>query len=389
MTAHSVVGRVSSFPVLARLPRLPHLALRVLAGLLIVGFVSTWFHLAVPSVTGPHSVGRAEFVWSDATRLEPGTADPGDFRSVPVQVWYPAQPGTGSSAAYIHNLDEIASGLVSSGELGWVEVRALQYVRDQALSDAELVSSAQKFPLIILSPGNATNVAFYASVAEDLASHGYIVVGVDHPFQVAAVHLPSGELALYEERPDGEKFTERVADIRYVFDRLALDPPSLLAGRVDTENVAVIGHSNGGIAAAESCGADPRFVACVNVDGQNAGGPFGHTMQADAPAQAFLFLTKETEVHPEIARRFEASDEAIRVVVPWAEHADFTDGGRFVPSLTPVPRAVDNVMETTRGVLLAFLDRWLRNGEEGFEGLPAAADIFINIYPLEDNPPIP
>ena len=103
------------------------------------------------------------------------------------------------------------------------------------------------------------------------------------------------------------RIDERVADIGFVLDRLATDAAGFAAldARLDLDRVAVIGHSNGGLAAVQICD-DPRVSACANIDGQNAAGPFGTGADPAAPANPFLFLTKETELHPVLAEAFES-----------------------------------------------------------------------------------
>ena len=74
------------------------------------------------------------------------------------------------SCGSVDGLDSVAEGLTQSGSLSGIEVAALRLVRTAAL-DAAI--AAGRHPVIVLSPGNQTNDAFYASLAEELASHGY------------------------------------------------------------------------------------------------------------------------------------------------------------------------------------------------------------------------
>jgi alpha-beta hydrolase superfamily lysophospholipase len=256
----------------------------------------------------------------------------------------------------------------------------------------------------VLSPGNATNVAFYATIAEELASHGYVVAGVDHPYQVAAVVLPDGTVASYDAVPDqlpvserqaavAAKIEERVADIRFVLDQLAslARDGSLLEGRLDLDQVGIMGHSNGGLAAVEACREDVRLRACLNVDGQQAGGPFSVAPGGVAPDQPFLFLTKETALHPALAERFEAAGEgAYRVVIPEARHEQFADGPLFQPALLPIGRPAERVLVTARGFAQAFFSRYLAGASPSvFSRVPAPADVYVNVYPLGGQPSLP
>ena len=279
--------------------------------------------------------------------------------------------------------------MAESGELNSVAAWGVQWVRGHAVEGALVDPSKSSYPVVVLSPGNATNVEFYASLAEDLASSGYVVVGVNHPYQVPAVRLADQSVALYQENlAVPAKIEERLLDLRFVVDRLgevAIDQGSPLGGRIDLDSLGVMGHSNGGIAAVELCKSDRRVDACLNLDGQAAGGAFGTDSEDQAPEQPYMFLTKETEMHEEIATRFEAGREGgYRVVIPAASHDQFADGALFAPSLWPWARTVDRVNEVTRGSSSLFFDLTL-NGypQEVLGQVSAPTDVFVYVYPLE------
>jgi predicted dienelactone hydrolase len=133
--------------------------------------------LALPVPTGPYAVGQTVFRWADTSRPEVMTGDPDDFREVIATIWYPAEPGTRTKSPYFPGLSKVSKALVKSGEVEWWEVFGLQFIRSQNLLDAKLAKNQAPYPVVILSPGNGTNIEFYTSLASEIASHGYIVVG--------------------------------------------------------------------------------------------------------------------------------------------------------------------------------------------------------------------
>jgi dienelactone hydrolase len=216
---------------------------------------------------------------------------------------------------------------------------------------------------------------------------------------VAAVALDGG-VAVYEGDGAGDpqatiakKVEERTADLAFVLDRLAGDSAGLeaLAGRLDLQRIGVVGHSNGGIAAADLCRTDPRVDACMNVDGQSAGGPFSAAPNPEAPTKPFLFLTKERELHPALAALFEAGGAGTwRVVLPSAAHGDFTDGARFVPRVAPLDGTPDRVLRIERGFARAFFDHALRGAPASVLGtVDAPADVYVEGWPLRGRPTLP
>jgi dienelactone hydrolase len=361
---------------------------------------STLAYLRLPGPTGTFAVGRTSALLVDGDRLEPRSPT-GEPRAVRIVSWYPALPGTGEEAEYVPGYESIRDGLEASGELESLAIAGLPLVAPHARESASIAPADAAYPVIVLSPGNATNVAFYGSLAEDLASHGYVVVGIDHPYQVAAVDVGKGRVAVYEgddgaDRLEGgvaARIDERVADVAFVLDRLETDAAGieLLAGNVDLDHVGIAGHSNGGLAAAETCAADDRVVSCLNIDGQQAGGPFSSAPRPAPPTKPFLFLTKEVVLHPALAEVFEAGGpDTYRVVIPTATHESFTDGPRFLPRFAPVDGAFDQVVTVERSVVRAFFDRTLRDAPGAvFGDLEAATDVFVEVYPLGGRPNLP
>ena len=370
-------------------------AIGAIAVTAVTAAASTLWNLRVPEPSGAFSVGRRSISWIDPARAETHSPKPDDLRQVPAIVWYPARPGTGTPAKYLSGGSQ---GLAESGELSRLQVAGLAFIRHNIRQDAEF-AAGERYPVILLSPGNATNVSFYASIAEELASRGYVVVGLDHPFHVAAVRLDGGGTALYDraamESPESAsaRILERVADIRLALDRLGeLARGSTALGRhLDLERVGVMGHSNGGIAAVEACRADDRLDACLNIDGQMAGGPFSFDPEGGPPPQPFMYLTKEAVLHPVLHERFEGGRAGnLRVVIPDASHDGFADGALFEPALNPFDSTARKVITTTKGFVTAFFDRTLRGAPERVLGrVDAPADVYVNVYPLGKAKPIP
>jgi dienelactone hydrolase len=345
------------------------------AGVLVLEGASLYLQLALPAPTGPHAVGRTTWRWVDNSRAEPLTPAPGDHHEVIAEVWYPAEAGRSPRAGYLADLGRVADAIVASGELSPLEVWALRYVRFEAWQDAPLAPDAAAYPVLILSPGNATNVEFYAALAGELASQGYVVVGLNHAYEVAAVALAGGKVAQYaaefwpQDRAArqayvSQRIAERTADVRLALDQLeALNARGAdrWAGRLDLSRVGVWGHSLGGITAAQACLADARVGACLNLDGLQAGGPFSAEPNPSLPAQPFLFITKETVLPPATEALLSSSPAtAAWVTVPGAAHDSFTDGPLLTPGLLPLPTTADAITAATRRHILAFFDQALQ-----------------------------
>jgi dienelactone hydrolase len=259
--------------------------------------------LAVP--TGPQAVGRTSFEWIDRTRDEPFTDDPADDRELVIWMWYPAEPMPDAERApYLPGLWGDLIGDALGLDLDRVAVHAV--------ADAPVASGQSRYPLVLLSPGSGIMPAVYTALAEELASHGFLVVGVNHTYNASVTVFADGRLrpAAPEAQPKptdldamrtaGETVTElHAADLAFVLDRLeALDDETgPFAGRLDLSRIGVLGHSLGGAAAAELCRVDRRCDAGVNMDGLF----WGEVAESGVPVP-FLLLMAENQPCAEVAQ---------------------------------------------------------------------------------------
>jgi dienelactone hydrolase len=336
------------------------------------------------------AIGRVTCYWQDDARLEPLTDDPADKRQLRVDIWYPAQPSSdAAAAAYCSDLAAI------EGYLGF-ERAILGKIKTHTLVAPPLVASGQRLPLAVFSPGNGNNGIQYTAFAEDLVSHGYVVVTVDHPFQSLAIAYPDGhvvtprnpspeakdhETALLQYR---QRVAVRVDDMRFVLDQLdRLDRGELdkrFAGRLDLDRVAATGHSLGGVAATAACLEDARFKAAVNMDGHQNSLPFLPDDAGRILAQPFLELTdgnpkptdkqlaamKTTreEFEQRIAEQERKVDELMqtipggsyRVTIPGIGHQAFSDVALWLPAKLEQPH---HRVRIIRDYFRAFLDKTL------------------------------
>jgi predicted dienelactone hydrolase len=158
-------------------------------------------------------------------------------------------------------------------------LRRFGQIDTHAIRAAALAPRQGPWPVVIFSPGYGAPRAFYTGLATALASRGFVVLALDHPYEVAVTQLADGRVVGPQEHflpndPDRTQYMAgqqvvRAADVIFVLDQIArpgvLGPQ--LSGRIDTARVAVIGHSFGGAAAAAAMDQDPRVVAAANLDG--------------------------------------------------------------------------------------------------------------------------
>ena len=232
----------------------------------------------LPEPTGQHAVGRMSYDWVDSTRAEIYAADGKDRRELVVFVWYPAKERAAEFAPYLPQ-----TWLPAVEFLG-INVAGL---RSHAVLDASVAADDTAYPVLLLSPSGVPPLLLTA-IAEELASHGFIVVGVNPTYETAVTAFGDGRVVPMNPAAVGgalgpqtgshdEVFRQRaslceykaadLASVANQLERLNSDPAERLAGRLDLERFAAFGHSFGGNAALEWCRSDQRCQAAVNLDG--------------------------------------------------------------------------------------------------------------------------
>jgi predicted dienelactone hydrolase len=233
----------------------------------------------LPAPTGRYQVGRRSFDWVDHDRAERFSADPQDRRELVVWVWYPAAHGPDAErAAYL------PEAWAPTGQFLGLDAAGLL---SHAVADAAVAGDQPSFPLLVMSPSGFPPLML-AATAEDLASHGWVVVGVNHTYETAVTAFADGRVVPVnpdaiagalgpQTGPYQERFRQReavcngkTADLASVADqlgRLAVDGSDPLAERLDLGRLGAFGHSFGGNAALEWCRQDPRCLAAANLDG--------------------------------------------------------------------------------------------------------------------------
>src|SRR5581483_10288920 len=170
--------------------------------------------LKVPATTGAFHVGTRSMALTDRARSEPEA--PKQPRSLVIQLWYPAAAGT-RSAPYMPS----AVARYLAGSAG-VQPALLESVKLDALADVAPLPRKGGWPIVLFSPGFGVERQLYTGLVEDLASHGYVVVAIDHPHDASIVEFPDGHVV----RPRSQMniinaLSVRVADTRFVLTELA------------------------------------------------------------------------------------------------------------------------------------------------------------------------
>ncbi|MFF9484864.1 alpha/beta hydrolase family protein [Streptomyces sp. NPDC014676] len=362
-------------------------------GLIATGPSAAWaFPVPVfPEPSGHFAVGTRVTQWTDPNRPETATADPHDRRTLVVQLWYPARksPAGTQRARYVGRTEReartVSDALARYAGLPGFLVDGVPRARTHAVFNAPVADKGGRFPVVLFSPGLGGVRTQNTAWAEELASHGYVVAALDHPYDSAAVVLADGRtvnteiVSTGDDDEDNERAVEttgiRAADLSFVLTQLGRpDQGGIagpLAGRLDTGRAAVTGHSLGGAAALQAARQDRRFDAVINLDGYPRDpDPRSYRQPALVLTQA---ITPDTDPRyiPRLTQVLKLSTAtSYRLTVPGAAHLTFMDAPLYLP---PVPSMVGSLgraesPHVVAATTLAFLDTTLRHGP----GDPAA-----------------
>ena len=339
-------------------------ALLALLGVLGIGALvgSLWLEhrtdLTLPTPTGSSAVGRATYDWADDATLDTLAPVPGTKRELLVWIWYPS--ATGQPAALLDDYLPVPLRAEVERDLGTLIgtflTRDLSRVHAHHIRDSAVSPQQRSYPVVLIRAGASAAVWNYSTLAEDLASHGYVVVGFDAPYRTSVVVFPDGRVMrrrpennpeLVFGRPDSASRINQLlaawtGDIAFVLDRLEQlnrsDASGRFTGRLDMARVGVFGHSLGGAAAAQFCHDDSRCKAGIDVDGA----PLGSVIR-EGIHRPFMFLLSDHGDSSDPGNRQVGADiqsiydrlppgGRLRIAIRGANHFLFSDDGALFKS---------------------------------------------------------
>jgi predicted dienelactone hydrolase len=312
-------------------------------------------------------VGSRWLAVVDSTRVEDFVGDTVVKRALLLRIWYPAD--TAARAVTPMLTPAQAQVVAKAMNLPAFAFRHLALTPTHTYADVALSTKEPSWPVILFSHGFGIGYESQNTVQmEELASHGYVVVSIAHPYEAGAVAFPGGPVirmapAPFNDPATGQKLLPFIAtldttsdtttlsrttremraimqldramdrwmnDTRFVADLLAqwdsTAPLPGFAGRLRTDRLGIVGMSFGGATAASFCAVDSRCAAGINLDGLT----FGAAVDTALP-RPFLFATSggnrrmyDTEFH-------RATGPAWLINVAGANHLDWSDFGYVSP----------------------------------------------------------
>lgn len=336
--------------------------------------------------TGVYPVGT-QLIHLVTDRREPHLASTDARRELMIQVWYPAASATGTRARYRRPGETTPR---SSYQI---------LLQTPAFLHAPVAITGRRFPVVLFNHawnGYRTQNTYEMT---ELASHGYVVVAIDHTYNCEAAVFPDGHVIAcrslksiddfsqssleQQVRAGDEEVRIQAEDNSLVLDALErwnASSGNAFFNSLDLTRVAAIGHSFGGAVSIQAAIQEPRVKAAVNMDGWI----FGDFATAGLN-KPMLLLYEDNSPVPESA--LDVKDTAIRdyncmealdrehveqsllnyggyeFFIHGARHSDFTDSS-LRPRLSYSKSgsvSKREVLQIVNAYTLAFLDYVLKS----------------------------
>jgi len=303
-----------------------------------------------PAPSGPYAVGRENVVWTDSARRDP--TDTTRWRAIDAWVWYPVKVGEAAGVeAPLPAAWQSRRLQTMETKLGPEIAGAMKQFAVHAHTNAPVLAGTGRLPVLVFTPGLSWLATDYSVLLEDLASHGYIVVGFSPAGFSDPVMFPDGRVVGRSLGNGAAIATDQSYiddDAVFVLREIrALDGHGFLRGRIDLGRIGAFGHSIGGVVSLALAARDTTVRAAINIDGDVMG-----DAREIRPHQPILFINsdlpnveewpsdwspKRRQLTREGLERSERrrSDEwtntssqstaAHRVRIAGAQHLDFTD----------------------------------------------------------------
>jgi predicted dienelactone hydrolase len=308
----------------------------------------------IPAPSGPYQIGTSILELTDDSRAEiySGKDEPRRFM---IQIWYPADVKAGDERApWMANAEIYAPAVATYIDLPFYFLDHLALVEIPAYKNAAVAATNEPFPIILFSHGwngfNAQNTG----QALELASRGFIVIGLQHTYGAVTTVFPDGTIApnnptALPERSDDPNYEEvaRVlvgqwaGDMSFLLDQLsrwneAGENPFF--EKLDLSRIGAYGHSTGGGGVIQFCGTDPRCKAVLGMD------PFMRPVSAEviaggiAQPSFYMFSESWYEItdskNNKLFSQFypSAGDSYGVIGIAGTKHFDFSD----LPLLSPI-----------------------------------------------------
>jgi pimeloyl-ACP methyl ester carboxylesterase len=314
----------------------------------------------IPKPSGPYGVSLRTMELTDSQRLDPFSPRT-HVRNVMISAFYPGVSANQCSTRFVDYMPPATAAIEDQyySQYGLPNGTFESLKLSLCKESVHTTERIQDFPIILFSPGLGNSRLLYSALAQYIASFGYLVVSIDHPYDANVVEYPDGTLILGANISTGAQIElaveTRAQDVSFILDQLSSVStvqrlfPSI-KGALKTHKVAMYGHSLGGATAAVVMLNDSRIIGGANLDGSFFGPILRHSL-----SRPFLIFGHEGKNQSTDASWNVTWSQLhgwkIELMLHGAQHATFSD----LPLLAEI-LGLDRMLPPEAELLLGSID---------------------------------
>lgn len=325
-----------------------------------------------PAPGGPLKVGvtKLHLVNQKKKEIIPGHED--KQREMMLSVWYPANAAGTENRPW--TFFDIMHQIMRADGFPTFSYQYFKYIDTHSIENVEIAKASAKYPVILFLHGFPGMSTQSIPLVEELASQGYVVVAPDFTHVSAAPEFPDGRVVTMEkgllelQKPQLNQILKYwVQDISFIIDELEQMNLSksnhILAGKLDLNQVGVLGHSFGGSTAMHALLADDRVAAGMSMDAP----AYGDMSQDMVLTKPFLIMdASESDWDMDVKRGIfkNMTAEGYMVMLDGADHDSFTNYPLESPLFASLFINKYHAHQLINEYAVAFFDRHLL-GKDG------------------------
>ncbi|QGG53532.1 alpha/beta hydrolase family protein [Lysinibacillus pakistanensis] len=344
--------------------------------------------MSFPEPTGEYTIGTQTFHLIDKNRKEFVVPNHQVNRELMIQVYYPAEKGTGQPSPYFEHIDALTEQLAATQGFPYIATTHLGLTKTHSYQDATPIKSKEKFPLLLFAHGMSLYSRQNTFQLEELVSHGYIVVALNFTGDATTTIFPDGDRVDFTPIENTITFlNNRIKlweqDASFVLDEVIkanFDKNfHTIASLIDFDSIGMLGHSFGGATSTQMLVKDSRIKAAIDMDG----GLYGDSMPANGPAKPFMLMNAEASINfmkeaysQQPGNRDELFVESYlrnksiekpgvyTAIIPKTNHGSFTDLAAVSPIINESGADVNAIYKLINELSLGFFDKNLKGIHE-------------------------
>ncbi len=349
-----------------------------------------------PMPTGKYAVGTKTFTIYN-TRKEALDTKGDSMRHIPARIYYPTSKNTTEGLTKAKSLSRSeAMGIkkIFMIPLNYDKMEAAGENDSECYVDAPFIED-KKFPLIVFNHGYFSYIEGNSFLLIELASQGYVVLTVGHPYEGTGTDYDDGTYTIADKSLANKmyhpywrgilaaykltKYKGTLQEQAELFEEFQNKYCKFIGNRVDewitdtnfavehakkefaqildlTNGIGIAGHSQGGAVAYKVCLTDPEYTCGINIDGGLFGDTQGLTMN-----KPFMQLSCHDNENIVTKGYINHTKPAYKVLFRDMKHIGFADiKYALKPGMTAGKLDADLAHKYTCRSFLEFFDCYLR-----------------------------